>query len=156
MSGLYTVPFQLNAVTAQLDLVEVTAAANKVLVWVGYYIANLSDAGDSQEEMLSVIVKSGQTTSGSGGSAVTPVPNDPSGAVAAGFVAEVGNTTKATAGTILTHRPEGWNVRVGERVLLPETEQIILGGGRRATWELAKTPADAIDLTGFLVMQEIG
>ena len=155
MSGTYTVVFNAVAVTAQQDLIEVTAASTKPLVLVGFCLSQSSEVGDAQEEGLNILVKSGATTSGTGGSAYTPVPNDASQA-AAGFAAEINNTTKASTGTIVTHYAHNWNVRGPLDIVLPEPMQIILTAGRRLTIELATTPADSITMSGTAVFQEIG
>lgn len=153
MSAVYTVPFAYTG-NANVDLVEITAAAAKPLVVLGYDICQTSDVGDAQEEILGLLFKSGQTTSGSGGSASTPVPTD-SSAIAASFAAEQANTTKASAGTIVTHATFGWNVRMPDsRVFTPE-QQIILAAGRRATLEIPAA-ADSLTISGQLWVQEIG
>ena len=155
MSGIYTVPFVGVAVTAQQDLFELVAAAAKPLLVLGFGLSQSTELGDAQEEQLSIILKSGQTTSGSGGTTPTPVPADSTGS-AAGFTAEVNNTTKASAGTILTHYPYTWNVRGPFDIILPEPMQLLMAAGRRFTLELASTPADSITMNGYMVVQEIG
>lgn len=155
MSGIYTVQFTGVAVTAQQDFFEIVAASAKPLVLIGFGLSQSTDVGDAAEEGLSVLVKSGSTTSGSGGSAPTPVALDSSQS-AAGFTAEVNNTTKATAGTIVTHYAYNWNVRMPLDIILPEPMQIILVGARRMTIELATTPADSLTVSGYAVLQEIG
>lgn len=154
MSGIYTVPFS-GAVTTAIDLAEVVAHTNKVLVIVGWVLFQTSDFGDAQEEILTVTLKSGQTVSGSLGSVPTIGSNDPSGGSAAGFTAKAMNTTLANTGTITSHQPRGWNVRMEQDIILPETEQVILGGGRRATLELS-APVDSLTVGGYLKVQEIG
>ena len=157
MSGIYTVPFVAVAVTAQQDFFEVVAAATKQLVIIGFGLSQSTEVGEAQEEGLSLILKSGQSTSGSGGSAPTPAALDTSNAAAAGFACEVNNTSKASTGTILTHYCWNWNVRTTPwDILLPEPMQILLVAGRRATLELATTPADSITLSGYMVCQEVG
>lgn len=155
MSGIYTVQFTGVAVTAQQDFFEIVAASAKPLVLIGFGLSQSADVGDAAEEGLSVLVKSGSTTSGSGGSAPTPVALDSSQS-AAGFTAEANNTTKATAGTIVTHYAYNWNVRMPLDIILPEPMQIILAGARRMTIELATTPADSLTVSGYAVLQEIG
>lgn len=154
MSGVYTVPFAYTG-NANVDLSEIVAHASKQLVILGVDICQTSDVGDASEEILALTIKSGQTTSGSGGSGATPVPTDPVGGVAAGFTAEQANTTKASAGTIVTHMTIGWNVRMPyERVFTPE-QQIMVGAGRRATLEIPAA-ADSLTIAGQLWVQEIG
>jgi hypothetical protein len=155
MSGIYTVQFSGTAVTAQQDFVEVVAAATKPLVLIAFGLSQSSDVGDAAEEGLSILVRSGQTTSGSGGSTYTPVATDASQS-AASFTAEINNTTKATAGTIVTHYTYNWNVRMPLDIILPEPMQIILPATRRLTIELATTPADSLTVSGYAVFQEVG
>lgn len=155
MSGIYTVQFTATAVTAQQDFFEITAHSTKQCVLLGFGLSQSTEIGDAMEEGLSVIVKTGSTTSGSGGSSFTPLPADFS-AGAAGFVAEVNNTTKATSGTIISHYPYNWNIRVPMDIIYPEQFQLIFGAGRRLTIELATTPADSITISGYCVIQEIG
>jgi hypothetical protein len=155
MSGVYTVQFNGVAVTAQQDIFELVAHATKQCVLIGFGISQSTDVGDAAEEGLSILVKSGSTVSGSGGSSPTPTNNDGSGA-ASGFTAEANNTTKANTGTIVTHYAHNWNIRMPLDVLLPEPMQIVFGAGRRLTIELATTPADSITMSGYAVVQEIG
>jgi hypothetical protein len=155
MSGIYTVQFNGVAATAQQDLFEIVPTSAKPCVVLGFGLSQSTEVGDTAEEGLSILVKSGATTSGSGGSAPTPVAND-STAAAAGFSAEVNNTTKASAGTIVTHYAYNWNIRVPMDIVFTEQQQIILAASRRFTIELATTPTDSITLSGYLVVQEIG
>ena len=111
--------------------------------------------GDTQEEGLSIIVKSGQTTSGSGGSAPTPVPQNASDS-AAGFAAETNNTTKASTGTIVTHHADNWIIRQPFNLILPDRLQQELAGSRRWTVELGTTPADSITMSGTIYVEEFG
>ncbi len=154
-SRIYTVSFSGVAVTAQQDLFEITAAAGKNVRLRALYLSQSTEVGDAQEEGLSILIKSGQTTSGSGGSAPTPIPNSVTNA-AAGFSAEVNNTTKATAGTITTYHSDNWNVRVPFQLIIPPELCLELTGSRRATVELATTPADSITMSGTLYVEEFG
>lgn len=155
MGRVYTVQFTGVAVTAQQDLFEIVAAAGKNCRVLGLYLSQSTEVGDAQEEGLSILLKSGQTTSGTGGSAPTPVPLNVTDA-AAGFTSEVNNTTKASVGTIVTHHADNWNVRAPFVLLWPEKMQIELTGGRRLTAELATTPADSITMSGTLYVEEYG
>lgn len=156
MSGIYTVSFTGVAVTAQQDLIALVAHATKQCVLLGFGISQSTEVGDTAEEGLSILIKSGATTVGSGGSgAFTPIPNDFS-AGAAGFTARLNDTTTASSGTIITHYPYNWNVRVGMDIILPEQMQIVFGAGRRLVIGLATTPADSITMSGYAVVQEIG
>jgi len=155
MSGVYTVPFAAAGVTTSIDLCEIVAHAARPLMIRGFFIGQKTEVGDTQEEMLRFTIKSGQTTSGSGGSATTPAGKDGTG-VGAGLTAEQFNTTKASTGTIVDHGPYTWNVRMPYPEKFPEGEEIFLNAGKRATLELVDAPADAMDIYGHLVVQEIG
>lgn len=155
MSGVYTVQFSGVAATAQQDLFEIVGHASKPYVILGYSLSQTTEVGDAQEEQLLILLKSGQSTSGSGGSAPTPVATDSAGS-AAGFTAEVNNTTKASTGTIVTHEARSWNVRGPFDVLFTQEQQLVMAAGRRATLELASTPADSVTINGTMWVQEIG
>lgn len=156
MSGVYTIQFNGVAVTAQQDLFEIVAASGKPFVLLAWGISQSTEVGDAAEESLSILVKSGQTTSGSGGSSATPVPTDSANTVAFGGTAEVNNTTPASAGTIVTHYAHNWNIRVPLDQILTEQQQLLMVASRRMTISLATTPADSITMSGYAVIQEIG
>lgn len=155
MGRIYRVPFNAVAVTAQQDLFEITAASNKPCRIHAWMVTQSSEVGDAQEEGLNLVIKRGNssTTSGSGGTAPTPVPQNPNDS-AAGFSAEVNNTTKMSGGTITLEEPHCWNVRAPHlMVYTPETRPVILPGERK-TLELATTPADSITMSGFMIIEE--
>lgn len=155
MGRIYTANFSGVAVSAQQDLFELVAPATGIVVVHQIELGQTSDMGDAQEEGLLILLKSGQTVSGSGGSTLTPVPLLFGDAAFAG-TAEANNTTKANTGTIVTHYAWTWNVR-GDfvRLFTPETRPI-LAPSRRMTLELATTPADALTVSGSIVFEEIG
>lgn len=155
MSRVYTVQFTGVAVSAAQDLFEIVAAATKSCSILGLMLGQTTDAGDAQDEFLSIAIKAGQTTTGSGGSTPTPVPNSVTDA-AAGFSAKANNTTKASAGTIVTHHADVWAVRSPYIWLPPEEMRIELPGSRRLTVELVGAPADAITCNGTLYVKEHG
>jgi hypothetical protein len=77
-------------------------------------LSQSSEFGDSAEESLRITIRhmAATVTSGSGGSAVTPIKNDPGVDVAAGFTAEANNTTVATtSGTSTIMEEFAWNIR---------------------------------------------
>jgi hypothetical protein len=152
---IYTVPFTGVAVTAQQDLFEINAASTKVVELMEIHLSQSTEVGDAQEEGLSILLKSGATTSGSGGTAPTAVPFELGDAAFAGTV-EVNNTTKATAGTIVTHCAWNWNVRVPCDIYFPPDARKWLAPSGRMTVELATTPADSITMSGYAVIREIG
>lgn len=115
MSRIYTVVLNGTITNAggDVDLIELTPADDKPIKLRGFLLSQVSEVGDTAEEGLriSVMRLPATVTSGSGGSAPTPAPLD-SADSAAGFTAEVNNTTVATtSGTAITIEEIGWNER---------------------------------------------
>lgn len=155
MGRVYSMVISAVAATTQVDFFELVAPATKVLELLELHLSQTTEVGDTQEEGLQVLIKSGQSTSGSGGSTNTPIPRH-LGDAASGATGESMNTTKASTGTIVTHEAFGWNVRAPfMRIWLPETTIIIPPSGR-LTVELATTPADSITFNGNLIFREVG
>jgi hypothetical protein len=150
---IYTAAFNGVAVTAQQDLFELVAGTNTPIVIHEVFLSQSTEVGDAQEEGLNIILKQGQTTTGSGGSAPTKVPRDVDDSASAATVA-VNNTTKASVGTIVTHCAWNWNVRVPLQILFTPELRPYIKGGRRATIELATTPADSITMSGYITWSE--
>lgn len=158
MGRMYQVPIPFAAQTAQIDFFELTAAAEKPCCIHEIYLANSTDVGDAQEEMLTLKLKraSGTVTSGTGGTAPTPVPQEPDNA-ASGLTAEVNNTTKLVVGTgtITDERLYAWNVRTPfQLIFTPETRPRIKGGEKKVL-ELTTTPADSITMGGYVLIEEL-
>lgn len=115
MGRIYTVTMQGTVTSAggDTDWLEILPADDKPVLLRGLLISQISEVGDAAEEGLrfSIIRLPATVSSGSGGSAPTPAPLDSADA-AAGFAAEVNNTTIATtSGTAVTLVELGWNER---------------------------------------------
>jgi|ERR1041385_99668 hypothetical protein len=156
MGRIYNLPLARTAVTAAVDLAEILTAATHICVIHAIEITQSTDVKDAEEEMLQLAFKSGQTTSGSGGNTgVTPIPVL-IGDAAHGMTVETFNTTKASAGTIVTHKVWDWNVRIPfDKIFTPET-RLIIPPSTRATLELVAAPADSITIGGQIVVEVIG
>ena len=152
MGRMYSATFEEVAVTAVQDLFEVVAAADSVVVVHGLIISQSTDAGDTESEQLNVLIHRG-STSGSGGTTVTPAPMN-LGDAAFGGTVEANNTTQATEGTIL--HAEAFNVMAGLAIWwTPETRPVISPSGRLIV-ELQTTPADSLTMSGTIYLEEIG
>jgi hypothetical protein len=115
MGRIYSVTFQGTVTNAggDQDLIEIAPADDKPVKLRGFSLGNVSEVGDAAEEGLriSVLRMTATVTSGSGGSAATPVPTD-SADVACGAAVEVNNTTVATtSGSTLNVAEFAWNIR---------------------------------------------
>lgn len=151
---MYSVTFSAVAVSAQSDLFEVVSAAAGLVYIHGYELFQTSDHGDAQAEGLQLLWVRGHSSSGSGGSAATPVKQntiDP----AAGSTCEVNNTTIASSGTTTTYAAGGWNVQAGTGPYFwsPETRPVLRNSERGVLRMSA--PADAITLSGTIYFEEL-
>lgn len=153
---VYAVTFENVSVSATQDLFEITPADDKPIRILGIQLANVgADVGDAAEEMLRLTVTRGHTSGGSGGSAPTPVPLDPSGP-AAGFAAEVNNTSKAASGTTTVPFADGMNVRIPyQQYFTPETVIQATQGNTTIVVRLENSPADAVSMSGTLFVEEL-
>ncbi len=153
---VYTVSFTAIAITAAVDIFELTPADDKPIEVIGFFWGQHTDVGDAASESLPYRVLRGHTTSGSGGAAATPRPTNRSD-VAAGFAAETNNTTAASAGTAVDIHDDVINVQAGEKLWLPD------GCGWGASQadttlvvRLAAAPADSLTTSGTLYVLERG
>ncbi|BEL07829.1 hypothetical protein Q0Z83_060200 [Actinoplanes sichuanensis] len=153
---IYTVSFSAVAVTAAVDLFEITPADDKPCEVIGLFIGQSSDVGDAAAELLPYTVLRGHTTSGSGGTATTPRPLNRSD-TAAGFTAETCNTTAASAGTAVALHADTFHVASGEKLWLPEgCEWELTQADTTLVVRLAAAPADSLTMSGTLYVREQG
>lgn len=152
---MYTVSFNGVSVTAAQDLFSVVAPSTAITVLHGLVLGQSSDAGDAEEELRRIRIRSGQTTAGSGGSAATAVPVR-EGDTGFGGTVRTNDTTIASAGTIVERHVDVWNVR-SQYIWIP-TPEMRLGfqPSRRWTVELVDAPADALTVSGTLYFASLG
>lgn len=155
MNGrVYTVTFSAVSVSAAQDLFELTPADDKPVEIIGIELGQSSDSADAQDEQLQISIIRGNTTSGSGGSAPTPAPLNPND-TAAGFTAEVNNTTPASSGTAVTLHTGCWNVRAGYINWFPEGCRPSASQANTLLRVAMTAPADAITMSGTLYVREL-
>jgi hypothetical protein len=156
MGMTYSITFASVAVTAQQDFFEYTAPSDAIAIIHSVEITQSTDVGDAASEGLAILHKRGATSSGTGGTqAVTPAPLE-FGFAAAGGVADINNTTKASGGTIVTLRASNWIIQQ-TYLWLPTPElRHVLSPSQRYTVELGTTPADSITVSGEMLVEEIG
>lgn len=161
MGRIYTVPYTgtISNSGGDTDLLEILPADDKPCKLRGWSIGQSTEVKDAEEEGLRITVRrlAATVTSGSGGSAVTPVPRD-SADVAAGFAAECNNATVATtsgSNTIMEehswiNRNTPWEFWYPDERFAPKVKQ-----GEALCVRLETTVAD--DMTGnftFFVEEE--
>lgn len=152
MGRIYTVSTGLQAVTAAQDLITLTLP-NDLIVQVHWWkIGQSSDAGDAESEQLLAILHR-TAAAGSGGSSITPKAMN-TGDVASSVTAARNNTTQST----LTDQLDdgNFNVMAGiSEIYTPETRPIV-SPSKIIVLELAKAPADSINVSATLCFEEIG
>ncbi len=153
MSGrMYSVPIQIAAFgTAAGDVLELVPATNILAILHGFEFGQQ----DSETQELFGWVLKRQATGGSGGTTVTPAPEDP-GDVAASFTAESANTTDAS-GTTTILKPLTWNT-LGQAIFWPPPSgrSKLIGGGDSLVIAIVTTPVLNADIQGFALVEEIG
>jgi hypothetical protein len=155
MGRVYSVNFENVAVTAAQDFFEISPADDHPVKLLGLFLSQSTEVGDAAEEMMRVQVIRGHTSSGSGGSAQTPVPVDP-GSPAAGFAAEVNNTTIAASGSTVILHSETFNERTGMAMWwTPETAPMAHQGNTTIVVRLLANPADSVTMGGTLYVEEL-
>ena len=155
MGRVYSVNFENVAVTSARDFFEILPADDKPVKILGLFLCQSSDVGDAAEEMLRIQILRGHATSGSGGSAKIPVPVDPN-SPAAGFAAEVNNTTIASAGTAVILHSDSFNIRAGIQLFwTPETAPLANQGNTTIVVRLLANPADSLTMGGTLYVEEL-
>jgi hypothetical protein len=154
---IYTVVTGAVSVSAAQDLFEITPADDKPVELVGLTIdqTGVADIGDAAEEFIRWTVYRGFTSSGSGGSAPTPRPIKRAHA-AAGFTAEVNNTTVATTGTSVILHEGAFNVRGPYIFWWPDGCEPDASQGDTTILVRIPAPADAITLSATLYVRELG
>lgn len=153
---IYSVIFSAVAVSAAQDLFELSPADDKPVEIVGIELGQTSDSGDAADEQLQLSIIRGFTASGSGGSAPTPAPVKSSANAAAGFAAEVNNTTVANTGSSVTLFATAWNVRAGYTQWFPEGAEPSASQANTTIVVRTTAPADALTMSGTLWVRELG
>jgi hypothetical protein len=154
MGRMYTVVVAGTASpAAAFDLFELNPVAEKPIAIHRVRIAQTSESTTEEEQLAFSIIR-GHSTSGSGGSAPTPTPLTPATA-AAGFGAEVMNTTVATGGSPVTMFTDALNTRAGYDMAFSPEERPGSVNGSRLVGTIS-APADAITFRATIFVEELG
>jgi hypothetical protein len=151
----YAITFNAVAVSAACDQFEISPADDKPVEVLAVYLSQTTEAGDAADEMLGVQIIRGFTASGSGGSAATPAPLLPAD-TAAGFAAEVNNTTLANTGTTTTLHSDAFNVRAGWTYIPPIDQRPVVNQGNTTLVVRTTAPADSVTFNGTMIVRELG
>jgi hypothetical protein len=158
MGRVYTVPLQLTAYTAQIDLFDIAPADDKPVILHAIYLGQTTELADAAEEQLGIQIIRGFATVGSGGSSVTATPVNPSD-TAAGATCRTGDTTIAVVGGgSTTHiHADTWNIRTPYQLIwTPEMRPQCTQTQTRVVIRLTGAPADSVTIAGTLYFEEQG
>src|SRR5947207_671367 len=154
--AVYTAVFVAVSVTAAQDAFEIVAPSDGRVRIREVRLGQYSDAGDTEAEMISVKIMRGHTTTGSGGSTVTPAnTSGHTGALTSSSTGKANNTTVATSGSPVTLLADAWNVQAGWWSPPEEVMPLILEVSQRMVVRIT-APADALTMNGTLIFEECG
>lgn len=155
--NVYKAAFSATAISAAAhDVFNLTAPSNSRVVVREIVFAPYSDAGDSEAELLSVLVMAGSTAA-SGGSAITAQNvKRHTGAATAGSSVLGPSATPASTDSAVVLIADAVNVTAGGWVHRPDiTERIVLEPSERLAVQIS-APGDALTANGTITFEEIG
>ena len=150
-SRRFNVIFEKVAVSAAQDLFTLISPASLYAIrLINLLITQDSDEGDAQAEMLNILIHKG-TTTGSGGSAATPVGLNHSKSY--GGSARVNDTSQGTEGAKIW--TSSFNIMTGLDKFWHEDERFTAENGERLIVELQDAPNDELTMSGVLTFEEM-
>ena len=150
MGRMYTVQVTGVAHTAAGDLIQWIPGTEKPILIHAIFISQITELGDSAEELITVQITRDNDTDGSGGTTTSAVPLDGNDAADAATIT-VTNTTDASGTPVILHS-EAFNVRVGWAYIpTPEMRPRCDLGDQNLVVLLAEAPDDSItfNLTAY-------
>lgn len=152
---MFSAAFDGVAGTVAQDLISILCPAGKTIKVHAAFIAQYSDFGSVEIEKLRIRFRRGQTSQGSGGSVITPVNLDPSGA-ASSCTVHANDTTIANTGTIKLLHSDAFEVHSDYQIVLTPEMRWGVAASTCFTMELEGAPADSITFDGVVYFEEIG
>lgn len=152
LGRMYSMSFKDITVAAAQDFFELVAATSGVTILHGVYLAQDTLVGDANEDFHHVVIYTGATADGSGGSVGVEVPLS-LGDSAATAVGRTNDTTESGTGTIVAKHMDSYNTRVGWQYL-PPPEQRISWSANILSVTLLNTPT-SLDMQGTLIWEEL-
>ena len=153
MSYFYTASQDAQAITTAVDILVGTIADDvPIRIW-GLDIANTTDLGDANEEVLKIGLYGGITGGGSGSALTEVAVNDRAPTVATAWV---GQGTASTGGTL--RKTIYWNVRQAGPAWIatvPDAAVRLGQGSSACAFRLLAAPADSITLSYEVLWEEI-
>lgn len=140
--------------SGDVDMFELAPLAEHPIELVAIYLANKTEVGDTEEEMVAwTVTVLDSWAAGSGGVSVTPRPLDGNDATAT-FACEAGNTTVATGTTTVLHAGT-WNTRSGLQIIFPAEARPRAAGAQAMIVQLPTAVTDDVQVHGTLYVREL-
>lgn len=161
---VFSATFDAVSVSAAQDLFEIVAPTNSRVRLLEIDIGQYSplDVGDTEEEIVGLLIMRGHTTTGSGGSAVSANNVNPYGR-ADGATIAANNTTVATSGTIETLWATQWHVQAGfiwrpleVGGINPHRRFILIKPDQRLVIRITAPADELTTVNGSILFEEIG
>ena len=155
MGHIYSALFDAKAVTAAIDLFEITVGADRPVLFHQLDVWQTTDLGDANEEVLRIGIYRG-STAGSGGTAITEtryVDGDAPANLAAVVEYATGGTS-STGGTLIDI--QAWNIRIPMQFIwTPETRIRCDAGEDPISIRFVAAPADSITMGAQIIFEEL-
>jgi hypothetical protein len=143
------------ACQAVQDFFEITAPATSDVRIREIKIGQYTDFGDAHSDLVSIVVRTGYTKAGSGGSTVIPVKlgHRSSATPSAGSTVKRNNTTVATGGSSLEPLADVWNIMAAFLYAPSEEDEMIhIKPGERCVIRLASALTDSITVNATVII----
>lgn len=153
ISEVYSVPFSAVTYSAAMDMFAILTPADRTTRIRDIVIAQYSDFGDAQAEIIPILFYQGYTSAGSVGTLVTPQNIDGNEARIATTTVRCNDTTIASGGSPILKYASAWNVAAGLWYYPPQAERFWIPPSTRFVVRCA-APADALTINGTLIIEE--
>lgn len=151
---VYAVPFKNVSIAAAQDVIGIYAGSAKALE---IHEIRLGQTTITTAAQLRLTLRRlpATVTSGSVGSASTPVPQNKND-TAASFTARVNDTTQATtSGTAIDYTPDVWNLVNGYDMLYAPEDRPVINPNEAFVVSLDQAPSQSINCSGVAIVAEL-
>ena len=155
MGQMYSATWDAKAITAAVDLYEITVGADRPILLHQLDLFQTTDVGDAAEEIIRIGLYRG-STAGTSGTALTETRYVDGDAPAniAGVIEYTTAGTSSTGGTLI--HVIGWNIRIPlNYIWTPETRPRCDAGEDPFSIRLVAAPADSITCSSTLIWEEL-
>lgn len=155
MGFMYSATWDAKAITAAVDLYEITVGADRPILIHSLDIFQTTDLGDAAEEVIRIGVYRGSTGGTSGTAMTERAYSDGDAPTALAAVVEYTTAGTSSTGGTLIH-VLGWNVRIPTQFIwTPEMRIRCDAGEDPISLRLVAAPTDSLTCSSTLVWEEL-